>query len=140
MPRQSCRGQGRSVKPLLVTSPVGSTPTFGTHENLQISKETLGRISQNIVRKLRVVGSVVEHLPFKQAQEGPIPSRLTMTKNVNVIILVSLVTGKSKSESKRLFNQKAIDINGKTATTINIEVKDGDILKIGKFKFFRLAV
>jgi len=63
-----------------------------------------------------------------------------MTKNVNVIILVSLVTGKSKSESKRLFNQKAIDINGKTATTINIEVKDGDILKIGKFKFFRLAV
>lgn len=63
-----------------------------------------------------------------------------MTKTVNIINLISLALGKSKAETKRLFNQKAIDINEKTITTINVEVHDGDILKIGKFKFFRLTI
>ncbi|MFH0806230.1 MAG: tyrosine--tRNA ligase [Candidatus Brennerbacteria bacterium] len=46
----------------------------------------------------------------------------------------------SNSEAVRLFSQSAIKRNGETARDPKIEIRDGDILKIGKKKFVKVRI
>lgn len=54
------------------------------------------------------------------------------------ILEVLTKTGLSKSEAKRLLEQKAIEINSKVLTNDEI-VSSGDIIKVGKKKFLKLV-
>lgn len=46
----------------------------------------------------------------------------------------------SKSEAKRLIEQNAIEINGNKAKTMDVILKNDDIIKIGKKKFLKIKI
>jgi tyrosyl-tRNA synthetase len=50
--------------------------------------------------------------------------------------------GKSRSELRRLFGQKAISVNGRVIDTAEqlVAIHDGDVLRVGKRTWFRLRV
>jgi len=58
--------------------------------------------------------------------------------------IVNLLVGKkilpSKSEVKRLIEQGGLKLNEEKAVGFKIEVKDGDILKVGKRQFFKIKI
>ena len=75
--------------------------------------------------------------------------KIRIEKNFNNIIgeeiIIALVKNKyfkSKSEVRRLLVQGGIRLNGEKINDINLfnSVKTGDILKIGKNKFFELDI
>ena len=53
-------------------------------------------------------------------------------------ILTDLKLTSSKSEAKRLLQQKGIEINGKTITSLDYDLKSGDTIKVGKHKYIRI--
>ncbi|MCM8788911.1 MAG: tyrosine--tRNA ligase [Candidatus Omnitrophica bacterium] len=58
---------------------------------------------------------------------------------VDILFLSGLVN--SKSEAKRMISQKAVKVDGKTITDINIEIEpDGKVFKVGKRKFGRVSI
>ncbi|MCM8764800.1 MAG: S4 domain-containing protein, partial [Candidatus Omnitrophica bacterium] len=58
---------------------------------------------------------------------------------VEILFLSGLVS--SKSEAKRMISQKAVKVDGKTITDINIEIEpDGKVFKVGKRKFGRVSI
>ncbi|KKR03268.1 MAG: Tyrosine-tRNA ligase [Microgenomates group bacterium GW2011_GWB1_40_9] len=57
---------------------------------------------------------------------------------IDLFIATNQVT--SKSEARRLFEQQAIEINNAKCQMLNIKLKDGDIIKIGKRKFVKIHV
>jgi len=74
--------------------------------------------------------------------EFKVPEEMIENGNVNIVDLIfssGLVS--SKSEIKRLINQGGVRIDGKKIDNIDfkLEVKDGQIIKIGKRKFFKLV-
>lgn len=66
---------------------------------------------------------------------------LKIDVNDHMTVMEALVKSKvvsSKSEAKRLLEQKATDLNGQTITSDG-EVKKGDIIKAGKKKFLKIV-
>jgi tyrosyl-tRNA synthetase len=61
----------------------------------------------------------------------------------NPVNLVSLLVDsglvKSKSEAKRLIAQRAVELDGTTATGETADVRDGSVLRAGKRRFLRLV-
>lgn len=57
----------------------------------------------------------------------------------NLLDIVAGISG-SKSEAKRLIEQRAVDINGDNATNSSMPVKHGDRLKVGKKKFVTIKI
>jgi tyrosyl-tRNA synthetase len=54
-------------------------------------------------------------------------------------VLVNSQLAPSKSEAKRLIEQKAVDINGQEVTDCNFQdFKPGSIIKVGKKKFLKI--
>lgn len=74
-----------------------------------------------------------EHV-FQKGELSVEPSDSVHARRVSEALTQS---GVSKSEVKRLLEQKAIDVNGNTVTG-DQEVKSGDIIKIGKKKFLKI--
>lgn len=68
----------------------------------------------------------------------------TSKKEWNVIdLLVETAVAHSKSEAKRLIEQKAVEVNNKTIDQSNnsaISLSDGDIIKVGKKKFLKICL
>lgn len=46
----------------------------------------------------------------------------------------------SKSEIRRLINQGGVQINGEKIKSINVQLNNGDVIKIGKKKFIKIAL
>ena len=57
-----------------------------------------------------------------------------------VDLLVEAKLAPSKSEAKRLIEQKAVEINGVTCQESRITVKNDDIIKVGKKKFIKIRI
>ncbi len=65
----------------------------------------------------------------------------TQQINWNIIdLLVATNQVASKSEARRLIEQKAIEIHNTQCTMTNVELNDGDIIKIGKKKFVKIHI
>lgn len=70
-------------------------------------------------------------------QKGESFSSSAISVSASQLIDALLATGLSKSEAKRLIVQEAIDLNEQTVHT-DMEVKTGDMLRIGKKKFIKI--
>ena len=67
------------------------------------------------------------------------PETLEISKNKTLVDAVAKHIG-SKSEAKRLLSQKAIEVNEKVVTEPGLELKGGEVLKIGKKIFVRIKL
>lgn len=75
---------------------------------------------------------------FEQTFQHKEPEyKQTVKLQENLIQTISQIT-KSNSESKRLIQQKAVDLNNQTVTDFNQSVKIGDKLKIGQKTFVKI--
>ena len=116
------------------------------NENPMIFKKELAK---DIVTQFYTIQDAIDsELNFKMVVQGnEIPENLE-NHNLNEMInsklsniLVKTSMAKSNSEAKRLINQGAIELNGVKLTEdaeMN-SLKDGDIFKIGKQKFFQVS-
>ena len=78
-------------------------------------------------------------------QKGQLPEDLETIKvassRVNLVdFLTKNNLAKSKSDAKRLLKQDAIEIDGETASEAQVEIKDGQVIKIGKRKFVKVLL
>ncbi|MCL4391742.1 tyrosine--tRNA ligase [Patescibacteria group bacterium] len=53
-------------------------------------------------------------------------------------MLVAIGAAKSNSEARRLIDQGAVKVDGRTVSDPNEKRKDGEVLKVGKHRFFKL--
>lgn len=116
------------------------------NENPMIFKKELAK---DIVSQFYTIQDAINsESNFKMVVQGnEIPANLENhdlneiinTKLSNILVKTSMA--KSNSEAKRLINQGAIELNGVKLTedTEMSSLKDGDIFKIGKQKFFQIS-
>ena len=116
------------------------------NENPMIFKKELAK---DIVSQFYTIQDAINsESNFKMVVQGnEIPANLENhdlneiinTKLSNILVKTSMA--KSNSEAKRLINQGAIELNGVKLTedTEMNSLKDGDIFKIGKQKFFQIS-
>lgn len=79
---------------------------------------------------------------FQKKQVPPtIPAiKIEKGREVNFVALMRrLKIAKSNAEAKRLIRQGAVRLNGKKVKENTLSIKSSGILKIGKFRFFRLV-
>jgi len=102
---------------------------FHSQEDANIAKENF----KNIFSKKEMPENMEELDIAKFIQDGK--------ANV-VVILNKKGIVKSKSDAKRLIKQGGIQINGKKLKDFKnpIPLKKGDVIKVGKLKFFRITV
>ncbi|HDY73192.1 MAG TPA: tyrosine--tRNA ligase [Candidatus Jorgensenbacteria bacterium] len=67
---------------------------------------------------------------------------LFVSKEIEIVDLLIKAGISSKSEARRLIKQKAVKINSEARTDINkmLSLKDNDILKVGKHRFFKIKI
>ncbi len=72
-------------------------------------------------------------------QKSQIPENLEIkvSDNVNLIDAVATLVN-SKSQAKRLLDQNAIEINGRTVSDPNTKLEKGQVLKVGKKTFAKV--
>ncbi|MCD6106864.1 MAG: tyrosine--tRNA ligase [Caldisericaceae bacterium] len=102
---------------------------FHSQEDANIAKENF----KNIFSKKEMPENMEELDIAKFIQDG----------KANVVVMLNekgIV--KSKSDAKRLIKQGGIQINGKKLKDFKnpIPLKKGDVIKVGKLKFFRITV
>lgn len=72
--------------------------------------------------------------------EGQLPEEIKEVASgqgiLQTMVMAELVP--SKSEAKRLVDQGAVEINGKTIESWDFEPKKGDVIKVGKRKFLKI--
>jgi len=102
---------------------------FHSQEDANIAEENF----KNIFSKKEMPENMEELDIAKFIQDGK--------ANV-VVILNKKGIVKSKSDAKRLIKQGGIQINGKKLKDFKnpIPLKKGDVIKVGKLKFFRITV
>ncbi|KKQ43077.1 MAG: Tyrosine-tRNA ligase [Microgenomates group bacterium GW2011_GWC1_37_8] len=76
----------------------------------------------------------------RTVQKGDLPKELDTLQVSNTETLLDAVAKYigSKSEAKRLLQQKAIEVNEKVVTEPGLELKGGEVLKIGKKTFVKI--
>ncbi len=67
---------------------------------------------------------------------------LSVPKEIGIVNLLVKAGISSKSEARRLIEQRAVKINNETHTDTNetLSLNDGDVLKIGKHRFFKIKI
>jgi tyrosyl-tRNA synthetase len=110
---------------------------------INIKKE----LALEIVRELHNEKSAKEaQAEFEsRVQNKELPDEIKSLKinagdNLTATDVLSGIGLKSRSETKRLIEQKGITLDEKTVTDPNIELKHGQTLKIGKRKIFRVEI
>jgi tyrosyl-tRNA synthetase len=71
-----------------------------------------------------------------------IPEIKISTESVSIVdLLVSHANISSRSEARRLIDQGGVKVNDEVLNDIHsvIEISDGDVLRIGKKRFYRLV-
>ncbi|MGB9743579.1 MAG: tyrosine--tRNA ligase [Minisyncoccales bacterium] len=79
---------------------------------------------------------------IKVFQKKEIPSQIREVKlaNKNIVEVLTLSgLAKSRSEARRLIQQKSIEINGQTITSIDEIVKPGSVIQKGKRHFVKIV-
>ena len=76
----------------------------------------------------------------KVFSEGQLPEEIEEIPNGQTILQTMVVAGfvPSRSEAKRLIEQKAVSVNDKVVESWDYETKKGDIIKVGPRKFRRV--
>jgi tyrosyl-tRNA synthetase len=75
----------------------------------------------------------------KTFQQGKLPD-LEISSSERILIDAVVKVVESRSEAKRLLQQKAIEVNGEVVTEPNFEFKGGEVVKIGKKKFVKINI
>ncbi len=94
----------------------------------QLNSKSVGEAAQTYFENLHQKKSPDVSVPILKIENGTL-----LTDAITAFMQIS------RSEVKRLFSQQGIDINGKTITTVNTNVKKGDIIKVGKHHTFKIA-
>ena len=70
------------------------------------------------------------------------PALKLNTRNTKIIELLTKAGVKSKNEARRLLEQNGVKINEETVNNPNkkIDLQSGDVLKIGKHRFFKIVI
>jgi tyrosyl-tRNA synthetase len=55
------------------------------------------------------------------------------------LLLVKLKLAASKSEARRLIEQGAVEIEGEVVTDITADLREGDVIRVGKHRFLRIV-
>jgi len=77
---------------------------------------------------------------FKKGEFPTEPIEISVSENTRVIdMFIKANISKSMSHAKRLVQDGAVDINGKSITDPTYIVKDGDKVKVGKKTFVRVS-
>lgn len=116
-------------------------------ENPMIHKKKLAYILTMMLNDEKAAREAQEEFE-KSVQNKETPSKLEIkiVENIKVSddasVLVESSLVKSKSEAKRLIEQRAIDINGKTITynSLPTVIGNNSIVKVGKRKFVKIQV
>src|SRR3989344_5565315 len=111
-------------------------------ENPKNLKEELAFEIVRMVYGEKEAGKVKEE--FKKVfSESELPSELEEFEvgfgSTSLVLLLSEWLKVSKSEAKRLVEQKAVKVNDKIAESWDYEVKSGDIIKAGPRNFVRVT-
>ena len=111
----------------------------GTLHPLDAKKE----LATTIVGQLHTKDEAEKALKYFEntIQGGELPQELETVEiaaNEVLVDAISKVIG-SKSEAKRLLLQKAIEVNGQTVENPTYELQGGEVVKIGKKKFIKIA-
>ncbi len=65
--------------------------------------------------------------------------QISIRETSSIADVISSYLGHSKSQVKRLLQQNAVDLNGKTINDANTSVNKGDIIKVGKHDIFKIV-
>ncbi len=112
-------------------------------KNPMVAKKTL---AHQIIKELHseeLAESAEQH--FEQTfQKGNLdsvemPETETPKESLDPESLVAKYGNLSKTEAKRLIDQNAVELSGKTLNREEVTIKPGDILKIGKRKFLKFV-
>jgi tyrosyl-tRNA synthetase len=81
----------------------------------------------------------------KVVQKGELPEEIEVfsvsKSDWNVLdLLVETKLVESKSEARRLLDQKAIEVNGKKIDGTTITVSNNDIVKVGKHRYIKITI
>ncbi len=114
--------------------------------NIKNPKDAKLRVAYEVVRTYHDEKSANaaqeewEHVFSERGTPDEMPD-LESSPNIPAAELVAL-TGVSKSEARRLLDQKAVELDGHVleTPTEKLNLKSGTILRVGKKKFFRIKV
>ncbi len=102
---------------------------FHSEEEAQKAEENFKKVFSN-----REIPNDIEELPVTNILENGLLDIVKLLARNKIV--------KSKSEARRLIQQGAVKINGQKILDFKLPVKvsDGDILKVGKRKFFKIKI
>ncbi|MFH0914698.1 MAG: tyrosine--tRNA ligase [Chloroflexota bacterium] len=98
------------------------------------------RLGREIVTQLydqKTALEAEEHFTkvFQKKEISEQRTEVPLSGDTEALIDVLVKTGLSRSESRRLIEQGAVDVNGKKITKIDEGISKGDIIKVGKRRF-----
>ncbi len=114
-------------------------------KNPKVQKERLGLEVVTLYHGASAAREAKEHfekLFSKKEIPSDIPDLMFKKGTVSALDIVLAAGAASKSEARRLIEQGAFDVNGKTERnpTASVSLKNGDVVKIGKKRFYRVKI
>jgi tyrosyl-tRNA synthetase len=120
---------------------------------IEIYKQELKSGKNPMEIKLVLAEKIVEELHNEQAakaarerfertfqeKQPEYSEELVVSRDTNIAEVVAKLIG-SKSEAKRLINQRGVDINETPVDDLSLIVKDDDKIKIGKRRFVKAKI
>jgi len=115
-------------------------PLEGIEE--KINKDPLGQKKQLAFEVIQLIWGGNEAKAAKEYfedtfQQGNLPENVEVVKEKVLVDAVTFVTG-SRTESKRLLSQRAIEVDGNVVEEQQFKLNGGEVVKIGKKKFVRI--
>lgn len=116
------------------------TKKLAAHENPMEFKK---RLAYTVVQELnsKKDADKAQEEFEKSVQGREVPEKILEVRVAENIAIIDVVAGQvgSKSEAKRLIEQKAVEINGKTETNPQVKVEKNNVVKIGKKRFIKIV-
>src|SRR5581483_2522541 len=108
-----------NIKKILAYEIVSSL--YGQEQSKKAAREFLQRVQKKeIVNDIQII-------------------KIKATNTLLDLLLFSKTTS-SKSDAKRLLKQKGVRINAKTASDLELNLENNDLIEIGKRKVFRVSI
>ncbi len=110
------------------------------YESKIILGETLVRMYHGEKAALKAKENFVKTFSKKEIPDdiGTEEISKDVLMNGTTIMLVTIGVAKSNSEARRLINQGAVKVDGRAVSDPNEKRKDGEVVKVGKHKFFKI--
>ena len=110
------------------------------YESKIILGETLVRMYHGEKAALKAKENFVKTFSKKEIPDDIETEEISkdVLMNGTTIMLVTIGVAKSNSEARRLINQGAVKVDGRAVSDPNEKRKDGEVVKVGKHKFFKI--